>query len=121
MAVLKHVSFLTADAQAVIDFYGLLGAEVLKDLTTDEGLRRVVLGFSGGGKLQFFQASGEEPRPHPGWQEHIALHLTDLPGSLDDLRRRGVHFARELGLSPSGNPLAFVLDPDGRQVELLQA
>ena len=61
MAVLKHVSFLTADAQAVIDFYGLLGAEVLKDLTTDEGLRRVVLGFSGGGKLQFFQASAKEP------------------------------------------------------------
>lgn len=120
-ASLKHVSFLTADADAVSAFYGQLGARVHKDLTTSEGLRRLVLGFPGGGKLQFFEATGETPRPHPGWQEHIALHLSDLTASVKQLRASGVVFTRELTLSPSGNPMAFVLDPDGRQVELLQA
>ncbi|AWN22870.1 lactoylglutathione lyase [Deinococcus irradiatisoli] len=118
-ASLKHVSFLSADVDAVIAFYTLLGAAVEKDLQTAEGFRRVVLGFDGG-KLQFFEAAGEVPRPHPAWQEHIALHLHDLKGSVGLLKQRGTTFSRELGLSPSGNPMAFVLDPDGRQVELLQ-
>ena len=120
-ARLKHVSFLTADADAVIAFYGHLGARVHKDLVTSEGLRRLVLDFPGGGKLQFFQAAGEAPRPHPGWQEHIALFLSDLEASARQLKAGGTVFSRELTLSPSGNPVAFVLDPDGRQVELLQA
>lgn len=124
-ASLKHVSFLTADADAVIAFYLLLGAAVQKDMHTSEGFRRVVLGFAGGGKLQFFeidtQQPDQQPCPHPAWQEHIALHLSDLSASLQQLKRRGTTFSRELTLSPSGNPMAFVLDPDGRQVELLQA
>ncbi|TSA83693.1 VOC family protein [Deinococcus detaillensis] len=120
-ASLKHVSFLTANADAVIAFYLLLGAELQKDLRTSEGFRRVVLGFAGGGKLQFFEADTELPRPHPAWQEHIALHVSDLSASIQQLKERGAAFSRELTLSPSGNPMAFVLDPDGRQVELLQA
>ena len=118
-AILKHVSFLTADADAVIAFYTSLGASVQKDIQVEAGLRRVVLGFEGG-KLQFFQMPGEAPRPHPAWPEHIALHLSDLEASILALQASGVTFSRELTLSPSGNPMAFVLDPDGRQVELLQ-
>ncbi|WP_293910118.1 VOC family protein [Deinococcus sp.] len=118
---LKHVSFLTADADAVIAFYTGLGASLQKDMRAEDGLRRVVLGYAGGGKLQFFQMTGEAPRPHPAWPEHIALHLSDLNASIEQLRQSGVTFSRELTLSPSGNPMAFVLDPDGRQVELLQA
>lgn len=120
-ARLKHVSFLSADADAVSAFYSQLGAQVHKDLITSDGLRRLVLGFPGGGKLQFFQAAGEVPTPHPGWQEHIALYLGDLEASVEQLKTSGAVFARELTLSPSGNRMAFVMDPDGRQVELLQA
>ncbi|GAA4019729.1 VOC family protein [Deinococcus rubellus] len=120
-ASLKHVSFLSADADAVSAFYQQLGAQVHKDLTTSEGMRRLVLGFPGGGKLQFFQATGQAPSPHPGWQEHIALYLGDLEASIGQLKASGAAFTRDLTLSPSGNPMAFVLDPDGRQVELLQA
>lgn len=119
--MLKHVSFVTADADAVIAFYTALGAEVTKDLWTLEGYRRVVLTFEGGGKLQFFQAADERPAPHASWMEHVALHLSDLHGSIERLKAQGTVFTRDLTLSPSGNPMAFVLDPDGRQVELLQA
>ena len=119
--MLKHVSFITADADAVVAFYTALGADVTKDLWTSEGYRRVVLSFEGGGRLQFFQAAGETPVPHASWMEHVALHLSDLHGSITALKSQGVTFTRELSLSPSGNPLAFVQDPDGRQVELLQA
>ncbi len=154
--MLKHVSFVTADADAVRSFYSLLGGVVSKDLITDEGYRRLVLTFGGGGKLQFFERPAGRPgaaatppgdgreawklqtnlQDHPdlpapasqllhpdslAWMEHVALHLPDLDASLARLRAMGVIFSRERTLSPGGNPMAFVLDPDGRQVELLQA
>ncbi|GGJ79844.1 lactoylglutathione lyase [Deinococcus aquiradiocola] len=119
--MLKHVSFLTRDADATIAFYTGLGAVVSRDLVTAEGFRRLVLSFPGGGKLQFIQAEGEMPAPQDSWMEHVALHLPDLTASLGHLNAQGVTFSRELTLSPGGNPMAFVLDPDGRQVELLQA
>ena len=157
--MLKHVSFVTADADAVIAFYTGLGATVSKDLVTGEGFRRLVLSFGGGGKLQFFELPQDlapeavvstSPRAvqtvlrgqtdvpetaqkilHPArpdgsgsahaWMEHVALQLPDLHASLEHLKAQGVTFSRELTLSPSGNPVVFVLDPDGRQVELLQA
>ncbi|ULH14630.1 VOC family protein [Deinococcus sp. KNUC1210] len=148
--MLKHVSFTTASADAVIRFYTGLGASVSKDLVTSEGWRRLVLSFEGGGKLQFFEvppaaaqptqaAEVRETQPdehvlpshpapassllHPShaWMEHIALYLPDLTAAVAALKAQGVTFARDLTLSPSGNPMAFALDPDGRQVELLQA
>ncbi|ADV68698.1 VOC family protein [Deinococcus maricopensis] len=119
--MLKHVSFLTRDADATLAFYTLLGAVTEKDVLTTEGFRRVVLAFTGGGRLQFFQVGGETPTPHPAWQEHVALVVPDLRARVDTLRTQGVTFTRALTLSPGGRDLAFVLDPDGRQVELLQA
>ena len=120
--MLKHVSFVTANADAVRAFYTGLGAEVRKDVVTPEGFRRLVLAFEGGGKLQFFEQPGASPQRkvlHP-WMEHVALHLPDLTARLEELRARGVTFSRELTLGPGGTPMAFVLDPDGRQVELLE-
>lgn len=115
--MLKHVSFVTRDADATLKFYARLGGTMLKDVTTPDGLRRLVVGFEGGGKLQFFVG---EPRVSGLWMEHVAVELPDLRATLAGLRASGVPFARDLHLSPGGNPIAFVLDPDGRQVELLQ-
>lgn len=121
--MLKHVSFLTADLDAVMAFYARLGGVTEKNLTTPEGHRRGVVRLGGqeGGLLQFFQIPGESPRPHPHWAEHIALHVMGLRATLPQLRAAGVTVSRDLSPSPSGRDMAFVLDPDGRQVELLEA
>lgn len=116
--MLKHVSFVTAHPEEVITFYGRLGGALLKDAVAPDGLRRLVVGFEGGGKLQFFV--GESPPPATSWMEHVAVELPDLPATLKELERRGVTFSRPLHRSPGGRAVAFVLDPDGRQVELLQ-
>ncbi|GAA5512598.1 hypothetical protein Dcar01_01314 [Deinococcus carri] len=121
--MLKHVSFLTRDLGAVLAFYSRLGGVVEKDLTTAEGFRRGVVRLGqaqeAGGRLQFFEVPGEAPAPHPHWAEHIALHVPDLRALLPDLRAAGVPVTRDLQPSPGGRDMAFVLDPDGRQVELL--
>lgn len=118
--MLKHVSFLTADLPAVLAFYTRLGGVVEKDLTTAEGFRRGVVRL-GEGKLQFFEVPGERPRPRAHWAEHIALHVPGLRALLPGLRAAGVTVTRDLQPSPGGRDMAFVQDPDGRQVELLEA
>lgn len=118
--MLKHVSFLTGDLRAVLAFYTRLGGVVEKDLITAEGFRRGVLRF-GEGRLQFFEIPSETPAPHPHWAEHVALHVPDLRARLPQLRAAGVTITRDLQSSPGGRDMAFVQDPDGRQVELLEA
>ncbi|WP_221089016.1 VOC family protein [Deinococcus aquaedulcis] len=117
--MLKHVSFLTRDLAATLAFYTRLGGVVEKQLTTPEGYGRAVVRL-GEGRLQFFEVSGEVPAPHPHWAEHIALHVQGLRALLPDLRAAGVTVTRDLQPSPSGRDMAFVQDPDGRQVELLE-
>ncbi|MDV6373818.1 VOC family protein [Deinococcus arenicola] len=123
--MLKHVSFVTADLDATLAFYGRLGGVTEKNIITPEGHRRGVLRLSNaqgdGSRLQFFQVQGETPHPHPHWAEHVALHVTGLRTLLPALRAAGVTISRDLTPSPSGRDMAFVLDPDGRQVELLEA
>lgn len=118
--MLKHVSFLTRDVDAVLAFYERLGGVTEKNLTTSEGLRRGIVRL-GEGKLQFFGVPDEVPHPHAHWAEHIAVYVRDLPALLPQLRAAGVTVTRDLQPSPSGRDMAFVLDPDGRQVELLEA
>lgn len=117
--MLKHVSFLTRDLGATLRFYADLGGVVEKDLTTVEGHRRAVVRL-GEGRLQFFEIAGQAPAPHAHWAEHVALYVVGLPAVLERLRAGGTVVTRDLQPSPGGRPMAFVLDPDGRQVELLE-
>ncbi|MPY66879.1 VOC family protein [Deinococcus sp. SDU3-2] len=118
--MLKHVSFVTRDLAATLAFYVRLGGVVEKDLTTAEGYRRGVVRL-GEGRLQFFEVPGEAPAPHLHWAEHIALHVSGLRALLPEWRAAGVTVSRDLQPSPGGRDMAFVLDPDGRQVELLES
>ncbi|PYE55958.1 VOC family protein [Deinococcus yavapaiensis] len=116
--MLKHVSFITARPEAVVSFYGRLGGTLVKDVTSSDAARRLVIEFPGGGKLQFFVSEGASTPP--SWMEHIAIRVPALKATVAAFEADGVSFSRPLHLSPSGNPVAFALDPDGRHVELLQ-
>lgn len=118
--MLKHVSFLTRDLTATLAFYVRLGGMVEKELTTAEGYRRGVVRL-GEGRLQFFELPGEAPAPHAHWADHVAVYVRGLRELLPGLRASGVPITRDLQPSPGGRDMAFVQDPDGRQVELLEA
>jgi lactoylglutathione lyase len=52
---------------------------------------------------------------------HIALGVDDLYATCDDLRRKGARIVREPGpMQHGGSEIAFVEDPDGYRVELIQ-
>lgn len=101
-------------------FYEQLGAVTEKQLVTSEGYGRAVMRL-GEGRLQLFEVGDQLPQPHAHWAEHIALYVRGLRELLPSLRASGVLVSRDLQASPGGRDMAFVLDPDGRQVELLEA
>jgi len=116
---LKHVSFVCEDADLIANFYVSLGFTLEKNISKpEENLRRLVLKL-GEGRIQFIQTQGMTAVRSRGWMEHIALELDDFEATVGRLRIQGVEFAREPTLSPSGRRMAFVLDPEGRQIELL--
>jgi len=53
--------------------------------------------------------------------DHIAFHVKDVQKSVDDFRRKGVEVAKEpYTLSGSGSRIAFIKDPNGIWLELIE-
>lgn len=52
--------------------------------------------------------------------DHIAFRVDDLPRFLEQLRRDGVEGTGGIAdhISPNGNPVAYVKDPDGNWLEI---
>lgn len=119
--MLKHVSFVTPDAALIQAFYAQLGATLDKDVTAPDGLRRLVLLFPGGGRLQFWVTDRVQASIGASWLEHVAVELPDFDAVVARFKEQQVPFIREVQTLASGRRVAFVLDPDGRHVELLQA
>ena len=52
---------------------------------------------------------------------HIAIGVDDIYATCTDLRAKGVQVVREPGpMKDSGTHLAFIEDPDGYRIELIQ-
>ena len=63
---------------------------------------------------------------HPPYQignryEHLAVEVADVPATIERLRSAGVRIVKEPKKSPNGKrTIAFVEDPNGIPVELLE-
>ncbi|MDA8344393.1 MAG: VOC family protein [Thermaerobacter sp.] len=51
---------------------------------------------------------------------HIAFEVSDLTATGDELQKRGIPFTDGPHVSANGSALAFIDDPDGYEIELLQ-
>lgn len=69
-------------------------------------------------------ASGSRPTPdgrnqEPGGWNRVVLSVKDLPASIAELERHGVHFRNEMEAGPGGKQIQ-IEDPDGNPVELFE-
>jgi catechol 2,3-dioxygenase-like lactoylglutathione lyase family enzyme len=112
---MNHFTVLTGDLEACKRFYmDLLGLE--------EGFRPN-LGFPGawlyaGGQAVLHIIAGRPLPPDPrGVLDHMAFTATDLIGTVEKLKARGVEY--DLRRQPqSGTWQLFCFDPNGARVEL---
>ena len=118
---LGHAAFAARDVEETLAFYKLLGIEEAFRLNHDDrSLMLVYLHVSGDRFIEVFPGG---PEPDPNRLQsfmHICLLTEDLGGVVERLRGEGVGIDREPVEGLDGNLQAWIQDPDGNAIELMQ-
>jgi lactoylglutathione lyase len=121
-----HTMLRVGDLQRAIDFYTrVLGMKLLR--TTDRPQQKYSLAFVGYGtnpehaELELTYNYGVD-RYEPGTAYgHIAIGVPDAYAACERIRAAGSKVTREPGPVQGGTTvIAFVTDPDGYKIELIQ-
>ena len=127
---IHHAGLSVADFDASVAWYRRhFGFELLKKWG-DASLRMGLIGKDGV-HLEIFAAAGAAPGPDEalsvkesfdqrGWK-HLAFTVPDLRAAIETLRADGVTiFVEPVFGGPPGYAFAFLRDPDGNHLELVQ-
>jgi lactoylglutathione lyase len=123
---LLHTMLRVGDLQRSIDFYTrLLGMKLLR--TTDRPDQKYTLAFVGYGtnpehaEIELTYNYGVDRYELGTAYGHIALGVNDVHATCDSIRSGGGNITREPGPVKGGaTVIAFVTDPDGYKIELIQ-
>ena len=121
-----HTMLRVGDLQRAIDFYTqVLGMTLLR--TTDRPDQKYSLAFVGYGtnpehaELELTYNHGVESYDMGAAFGHIAIGVPDVYAACDRIRASGGNITREPGPVKGGSTvIAFVTDPDGYKIELIQ-
>jgi lactoylglutathione lyase len=121
-----HTMLRVGDLQRSIDFYtNVLGMKLLR--TSDNPEYKYKLAFLGYGsnpdhaELELTYNYGVDSYDMGTAYGHIALSAEDIYAVCDQVRAKGGNITREPGPVKGGTTvIAFVTDPDGYKVELIQ-
>ncbi|HWI83293.1 lactoylglutathione lyase [Ramlibacter sp.] len=123
---LLHTMLRVGDLQRSIDFYTrVLGMKLLR--TTDRPQQKYSLAFVGYGsnpehaEIELTYNYGVERYELGTAYGHIALGVADAYAACEKIRANGGNVTREAGPVQGGTTvIAFVTDPDGYKIELIQ-
>ena len=123
---LLHTMLRVGDLQRAIDFYTqVLGMKLLR--TTDRPEQKYSLAFVGyegnpaQAEIELTYNYGVDRYDIGSAYGHIALGVADVYATCDQIRTRGGQVTREPGPVKGGTTvIAFVTDPDGYKIELIQ-
>ena len=121
--IYHHVSRSTGQLQTMLGFYQALGCSLEKHVTDNvQGLERAVLNLPGSNVcLQFIQRqSGPITPAGLDWPDHIAFHTADLAQAMQEILAAGATLENGPYRTPTGSLVAFVQDPDGHRIELVE-
>jgi len=118
-----HVAVTVKDMDRSVEFYKKLGFSVIREL--DTATQKIV--FVGGGlaELELFEPKGEAAAETSPLGEnevgikHIAFHVDDIEGAVEELEKMGVEFTTEIRRRGKRAHIFFE-DPDGTQLQLLK-
>jgi lactoylglutathione lyase len=119
-----HVAIRVKDVARTLAFYGdRLGFAELIRLHRDDGrLWLIYLRITDDQYLEVFpDAEGERAPPREAnGLNHLCLTVGDLDGVIRQLAERGVPLSQVRKVGPDGNLQAWIEDPDGNRIELMQ-
>jgi lactoylglutathione lyase len=118
---LAHVAFAAHDLKVTLDFYAKLGLHEAFRLNHDDG--SLMLVYLHVGRDCFIEVFPGGPVPNParrGSFMHLCLAVDDLLANVERLRAAGVPILAEPTTGRDHNLQAWIRDPDGNQIELMQ-
>ena len=118
-----HLAIRARDLDTVLGFYtATLGFEEMFRLNNDDGsLMLVYVRVTDQQFLEFFpNGTGEKPPRGTVGYDHLCLTVADIEATLADLARRGVPLDRGLQTGRDGNRQAWIVDPEGNRIELME-
>jgi lactoylglutathione lyase len=119
-----HVAIRVSDVERTLAFYrDKLGfAEMLRLHREDGRLWLLYLRITDEQYLEVFpEAVGEKaPGAEGNGLNHVCLTVDDLDDVVRQLGERGVALMRRVKLGPDGNRQAWIEDPDGNRIELME-
>ena len=126
MAILDigHPAYGCHDLDAALQFYALFGIEEsFRLVKEDGGVRLIYLHVAGDRFIELFP--GGPPREQHASQQqqsyrHLCLVTDDIKGMVEHLRGNGITIDTEPKLGLDFNTQAWVKDPDGNPIELMQ-
>jgi lactoylglutathione lyase len=120
----NHVAFRVRDFEAAIRWWGAaFGAREAFRATKDDGSPQLVYVELARGQFVELFPGGQNPveRPaDPVGYEHVCLTVDDLDAALAHLATLGVTPAVAPRTGRASQRLAFVTDPDGNRIELME-
>jgi lactoylglutathione lyase len=127
--VFDHASIRTSNVQRSIDFYTrLLGLKVLSRREIKQTNAEIVFLQDAAGEgctleLTFYhdQKKFTQPEYEERLFDHLAFTVTDIIQTIAAMRKENVTVTDEpFELGPDGPTIAFVEDPDGTLIELIE-
>ena len=116
-----HAAFAAHDLERTLAFYEKLGIrEVFRLHREDGSLMLVYLHVEGD---RFIEVFPNGPAPDPdrrGSFMHLCLLTEDMQVTVEQLRAAGVTIDREPAVGLDHNTQAWITDPDGNKIELMQ-
>jgi lactoylglutathione lyase len=119
-----HTMIRVADLEASIDFYTECLDMTLKKRKEypDGEFTLAFVGYEGGASIELTYNWGvDEPYEKGDGFGHIALEVEDIEATCERVRDYGASVTREPGPMKHGSTvMAFIEDPDGYQIELIE-
>ena len=119
---LIHTCYRIGDIDRAVTFYEALGFEERRRMTLRDGAVNVFLGLPGDGdRLELTYNFGVDSYELGNGYNHIAITVDDMDEALGRLAAQGIEPERpKYQVREGGSWIAFVRDPDGYRVELIE-
>ena len=117
---LAHTALRVHDLERSLAFYAHLGIDEAFRLNHEDGRLMLVYLHVGGDRFLELFPGGAKPEPREGSFMHLCLRSDDLHNDVASLRDKGITIDRGPSMGLDRNWQAWITDPDGNAIELMQ-
>jgi lactoylglutathione lyase len=120
---ITHIAIKVKDIEATLRFYvGQLGFQEMFRLDRDGKLWIIYLRLTDTQYLEIFPGEDREraPGPEKTGYNHMCLEVPDINAAAGELEAAGVVLTKPVVEGVDGNRQAWIEDPDGHRIELME-